>query len=222
MRRVRGHLTYANVMATVAVFIAIGGGAYAAGLARNSVKAKQIKAGAVRSAELADNAVTSAKVADGSLSGADFAAGQLPAGPQGIQGIPGTASAWAWVNAGNDCALPPSTCEAQLVSKGIGAVTHPATGTYCITAPGIDARETTAAVNIDGGHTNIPLGNTSAYLIQTAQAATLYNCGSPSDFVVETARQLQTNVRDAADTGTISVAGNASPNNFISFTILIP
>ena len=39
----------ANVMATVAVFIAIGGGAYAAGLAKNSVGSKQIKDGQVPS-----------------------------------------------------------------------------------------------------------------------------------------------------------------------------
>jgi hypothetical protein len=30
MNRIRRHLTYANVMATVAVFILLGGGAYAA------------------------------------------------------------------------------------------------------------------------------------------------------------------------------------------------
>jgi hypothetical protein len=225
MSRVRDRLTYANVMATVAVFIALGAGAYAAGLAKNSVKSKQIKAGAVKTGELADNAVTSTKVADGSLLGADFAAGQLPAGPQGdtgAQGDPGTASAWAWVNAGNECPLPPSTCATQTVSKGISAVTHPAIGTYCVTAPGIDARTSTAAVNIDGGHTNIPLGNTSAYLIQTTQAATLYNCGSAADFVVQTARQPSTRVRDEAGTGTIDVAGNANVLNFISFTILIP
>jgi len=30
VRKIRGRLTYANVMATIAVFIAVGGGAYAA------------------------------------------------------------------------------------------------------------------------------------------------------------------------------------------------
>src|SRR4051794_4471025 len=67
-----------NVLGLVALFVALAAGAYAAGLPKDSVKARQIKAGAVRNAELANDAVTSAKVADGSLLGADFAAGQLP------------------------------------------------------------------------------------------------------------------------------------------------
>ena len=89
MSAVKEKLTYANVMATLAVFIALGAGAYAAGLPKNSVKSKQIKTGAVKTAELAGNAVTSPKVANGSLLGQDFAAGQLPIGPVGPQGEQG-------------------------------------------------------------------------------------------------------------------------------------
>jgi hypothetical protein len=76
----RAHLSYANVMATVAVFIALGGGAYAAGvLPVNSVGTKQLK----------KNAVTSAKVKDRSLTAKDFKAGQLKAGPTGPAGAAG-------------------------------------------------------------------------------------------------------------------------------------
>jgi hypothetical protein len=76
----RPHLSYANVMATIAVFLALGGGAYAAvSLPKNSVGSKQLKA----------DAVSSAKVKDGSLLGSDFEAGQLPRGAQGPQGIQG-------------------------------------------------------------------------------------------------------------------------------------
>ena len=84
------NLNYANVMSTLAVFLVLSGGAaLAAGLGKDSVKSKQIKAGAVKTAELADNAVTSPKVANGSLLGEDFAAGQLPAGAEGPEGRPG-------------------------------------------------------------------------------------------------------------------------------------
>jgi hypothetical protein len=77
MSKLRSGLTYANVMATIAVFLALGGGAYAAfKLPRDSVGRKQIKA----------NAVNSAKVSDGSLLAGDFKAGRLPAGPQGPVG----------------------------------------------------------------------------------------------------------------------------------------
>jgi len=88
---IRERLTYANAMATIAVFIALGGGAYALSrgevkskhIAGNAVKSKHIRnghvrnpdlrGGAVTAGKLADGAVNSAKVADGSLTGADVA-----------------------------------------------------------------------------------------------------------------------------------------------------
>lgn len=80
----RRRLTYANLAATLALVLALGGGAYAAtALPRNSVGAPQLKADAVRSA----------KVADGSLRAVDFAAGQLPAGPRGPVGPAGPTGA---------------------------------------------------------------------------------------------------------------------------------
>jgi hypothetical protein len=66
----RRRLTYANVMSTVAVFLAIGGGAYAAvKLPRNSVGKSQIKNGAVTHRKLARRAVTGSNVAHNSLTG---------------------------------------------------------------------------------------------------------------------------------------------------------
>jgi hypothetical protein len=80
MSKLRSGLTYANVMATIAVFVALGGGAYAAlRVPKNSVGSKQLKA----------NAVNSSKVKNGSLLEGDFKAGQLPAGPQGPKGVQG-------------------------------------------------------------------------------------------------------------------------------------
>jgi hypothetical protein len=76
-------------LAFVALLFALGGGAYAATVKKNSVTSSSIKAGAVGNSDIADNAVTSPKVADGSLLSSDFASGQLPAGPQGPQGPDG-------------------------------------------------------------------------------------------------------------------------------------
>ena len=78
MPRIRKHLTYANVSASLALFLVVSGGAaYAATHpARNSVGTRQLR----------NNAVTSAKVKNGSLLARDFAAGQLPVGAQGAQG----------------------------------------------------------------------------------------------------------------------------------------
>ncbi len=67
------HLNFARVVSLLAIFIALSAGAYAAGLKRNSVKAKQIKDGSVAAVDLKDQAVTGAKVTDASLSGADLA-----------------------------------------------------------------------------------------------------------------------------------------------------
>ena len=59
------------LVALLALFVALTGVAWAAGLAKNSVKSKQIKDGQVRNADLAANAVDSAKTRDESLGGAD-------------------------------------------------------------------------------------------------------------------------------------------------------
>src|SRR3954454_8292375 len=76
---IRSKVTYANVMATIAMFIALGGGAYAATtLKPNSVGTKQIKKAAVTNAKLGKNAVTGAKVKDGSLTGSDLNLATLP------------------------------------------------------------------------------------------------------------------------------------------------
>lgn len=83
----RPRLTYANVAATLALVIAVGGGgaAYAAGRINGAtIMPKTIPGSALRDAtvggaKIGANAITSAKVADGSLLAKDFAKGQLPA-----------------------------------------------------------------------------------------------------------------------------------------------
>lgn len=93
-KRPRAHLTYSNIVSTLCLFVLLGGVGYAAAnLPRDSVRSKQIKAGAVKNAELATNAVSSPKVRDGSLLASDFASGQLPQGPRGSQGPQGDAGA---------------------------------------------------------------------------------------------------------------------------------
>ncbi len=64
MRRLRDNLTYANVTATLALFLVLSGGAaYAAShLGKNSVGAKQIKKNAVTTAKIKNEAVTTEKI----------------------------------------------------------------------------------------------------------------------------------------------------------------
>ena len=70
---IRSHLTYANVMATIAVFIALGGGTTAVALSgSNTVQSDDLGPGAqVKAADVADNAVNGADVVDNGLTGAD-------------------------------------------------------------------------------------------------------------------------------------------------------
>jgi hypothetical protein len=76
-------LSYANVMATLALFVALGGSSYAA---------VKLSKGSVRSSHIARNAVTSSKVKDGSLKPADFVRGSAAlAGTPGPKGEPGLA-----------------------------------------------------------------------------------------------------------------------------------
>src|SRR5262249_61237226 len=58
----RPRFTYANVMATVAIFLALGGSAYAFHLGKNSVGTKQLKKNAVTTAKIKNGAVTGAKI----------------------------------------------------------------------------------------------------------------------------------------------------------------
>jgi hypothetical protein len=60
-------LNYSNVIATIALFVALGGAAVAAGLPKNSVGPRQLKRGAVTAAKIRKQAVTSGKIAPGAV-----------------------------------------------------------------------------------------------------------------------------------------------------------
>jgi hypothetical protein len=63
METLRTRLTYANVIATLALFLALGGGAYAATrLPKNSVGSKQLKKDSVTAAKIKNGTVTGAKI----------------------------------------------------------------------------------------------------------------------------------------------------------------
>jgi len=66
MKLRRPRLSYANVVATIALFAALGGVSYAAtALPKNSVGTSQLQAEAIRAGKIADDAVTGAKLAPG-------------------------------------------------------------------------------------------------------------------------------------------------------------
>ena len=86
-------LSYANVMATVAVFAVLGGTGYAAVALPNA---------SVGNAQLKANAVDSSKVINGSLLKADFKARQLPKRATGAKGATGATGATGAAGAKGD------------------------------------------------------------------------------------------------------------------------
>jgi hypothetical protein len=91
-QKLRSHLTYANVMATVAVFLALGGAAAIAAtsvctgglpcvnsddIIDGEVKNPDLATGAVGGAKLASNSVGTGKVVDNSLQGVDLLDGTV-------------------------------------------------------------------------------------------------------------------------------------------------
>jgi hypothetical protein len=108
MSRLRSRVTYANVTATIALFIALGGTSYAVTqLPRNSVGAQQIRRGAVAGSEIRSGAVRSTDVENRTLLIRDLSPearrslrGKTgPVGPQGPPG-PGTIFAAAVTSSG--------------------------------------------------------------------------------------------------------------------------
>jgi len=80
-QRVRTHLTYANITATLALTIAVGGGAaYAA----NTIYSTDIVDGEVKSVDIGNNQVRSADVRDDSLTGGGLQSADLAPNSAGL------------------------------------------------------------------------------------------------------------------------------------------
>lgn len=125
---IRRRLTYANVIATFALFLALNVGAYAA---------IKIPPNSVGPAQLQNKAVTPKKVSPAAIKlfrgkkgqkGPEGAKG-LP-GPAGAQGPGGTAVAFAAVNGG-----PGTTVASQTKNVADANIKHPASGVYCFALP---------------------------------------------------------------------------------------
>src|SRR6266566_5608160 len=107
LRPMRVRPRYASVVATVALFVALGGGAYAAtALPANSVGTRQLKKNAVVRAKIKNNAVNGATVADDSLTGSDIKESSLAQVP----------SAAAAGHAGSSAAVDKVTYKTAVIS----------------------------------------------------------------------------------------------------------
>jgi hypothetical protein len=128
--RLRPKLNYSNAIATIALFVALGGAAIAAGLPKNSVGAKQLKKGAVSAAKLKKGAVTSGKLAQKSV-----VAGKL--GPNAV--LPGNIGNGAITSAkiGNGAVIAASIKNNVVTTNKLNdkAVTTAKLGPEAVTTP---------------------------------------------------------------------------------------
>lgn len=130
---VRARLTYANVMATVAVFLALGGGAYAFKLNANSVRSKQLAPGAVHTDDLASDAATGEKVAEDTLKGL------LRPGDQAGGDLTGSVSA-PLIGAGK--VTPDKLAVGPAVRVETPTDANPMLSTSCLSSQGVGSSQT--------------------------------------------------------------------------------
>ena len=143
MKLVRSKLTFANVTAVIALFIALGSGAYA-------ISSKAPK-DSVNSRAIVDNSVKSADVKDNSLTGADIDQSTLSGGGEGGGGSGGPPSG----PAGGDLAgnYPKPQIAANAIGSGNlkdGAVTATKLGDIITVGNNAHDTNTAAATCPDG------------------------------------------------------------------------
>jgi trimeric autotransporter adhesin len=158
MSKMRRHLSFANVVACLALFAALGGVAVAAGLPKNSVGTKQLKPKAVKTGKLAPEAVkagkvaknaiaanrlrtgavTGSKVADGAIGTSKLADGAVTSGKLATQYLPADTPGvpLAGANVAADGTLRGWFNRAG----GAPTVSKLGTGTYKLVFPGLEGR----------------------------------------------------------------------------------
>lgn len=163
MHLLLSHATYANVMSTIAVFMALGGVGFAAAtLPANSVGTRQLKNKAVTSLKIKTKAVNGTHVKKDSLNGAHIKEAKLGAVPNATNAsklgnlAPAAYSigrAYAYVN--EEGGIDPAR------SRNVVNVARQSLGVYCATlAPGIGLTTVAPIATLDkeDSATTIPHG----------------------------------------------------------------
>jgi hypothetical protein len=195
---VRNRLTYSNVIGTMALFIALGGVAVAAGLPRNSVGPNQLKRGAVTAAKIRKQAVTSAKLAPKSVIG-----GKL--GPNSVG--PG--------NIGNGAVTTAKLAASSVIASTIknSVITTNKLNNEAVTTPKLANEAVTSAKLGKGSVTAAKLSDEIGPLIGTLKSGqTLrgsFNLGDEGGDTVQTGQSFQfplSNTPSAPNTNVIDPA----------------
>jgi hypothetical protein len=157
-RRIRP--TYANVIASLALFSALGGSSYAA----VAITGQQVRDGSLSGSDIHNASLTSSDIRDQTLVARDFKRGQLPAGqpgPQGPKGEPGPKGDAGPQGRTGEPGSPGSArafgvfeAEGELVAGKNLSVPGGGDGIYCVVpdaGSGIDPATSPAVVSAGGG-----------------------------------------------------------------------
>jgi hypothetical protein len=212
------------LVALVALFVALGGTGYAS----LRITGKNVKDSSLTGRDIKNDSVRSVDVAG--LLASDFKAGQLPSGsqgqrgPQGSQGIQGTkgdkgdagdsgaagtARAYALVDGGN---CPANACIIEK-GKGVAYAIFVGSGVYCVGVTGINAAASDSVAIVNG------VGGNQGLLLPARWRANNSACVS-SEFEVQAFSVQTIDVRNAADTGSVTVSSAFSSIGH-EFTIAI-
>ena len=155
---IRRHLTFANAMASIAVFIALGGGAYAA----VQVNGKNIKAHSIAGKKLKNNTIAGKKLKNNTLGGKQINESKLGSVPQAQQAQSATRA---------DTATTATSATRADTATTATSATRATTANTANTAT--TATNATSAANADNAAT-LAGAPPSAYLVSCRAATTLY------------------------------------------------
>jgi len=166
LANLRNRLSYANVTATLALFIALGGTSYAAlALPRNSVGSKQIRTNAVGSSEVRNRSLKTADLSVTTRRALRGAKGDIgPAGPAGAPAVRYFAaiSAPGQRIRGNATTASHTSAGSGVYNVGFGANLSACVYTATVgTIDGSTAPAGRATVRDDGGNVGVQIVDTN-------------------------------------------------------------
>lgn len=175
MHRIRARLTLANVVAFLALFVALGGAGYAATkLPKNSVGSPQIKSNAVTAAKLKADSVTAAKIGPGAVGAAQIGSGavgaaQIGAGAVGTAALADGAVTGAKVNVATLGTVPSANRAATAANAGDATTLQGKPPTAFVQGEGQVLGST---VQLNLGEKGVPVFNVPGFGPLTAECAT--------------------------------------------------
>jgi hypothetical protein len=144
LARLAPRLTFANTVATIALFVSLGGTGYAA----LTITGKDVTNGSLTGIDIRNNSVSSVDIKDGTLLAKDFKAGQLPVGSQGSAVVADMSNFYD--RATSDSRFLGATAKAVDADKldGVDAAALTTRGTTSSKAPGFGLGSMTTARTI--------------------------------------------------------------------------